>query len=249
MKANVIPWWYSTILHAIPRHSQTLAGTDWVEFYIWYSTVFHAISRHSQTLAGTDWVEFYMVFRDVPCYSKTFPDPWVLYGIPRYTMLFQGIPRPLWAPIEWSFIWYSMVFQGIPRPLRAPIEWSFIWYSAMFHAIPRHSQTLAGTDWEEFYMVFRDTPCYSKAFPDPCGHRLSGFLCDTPRCSTLFQGIPIPLLALISILDSTIFHALPMLLLCVSYAFPVFPDLFLCFSVLFLCFLKVEGVWWTSQKN
>ena len=131
-------------------------------------------------------------------------------------MLFQGIPRPLRAPIEWSFIYdiprYSMLFQGIPRPLQALIEWSFIWYSAMFRAIPRHSQTLAGTDWEEFYMVFHDTPCYSKAFPDPCGHQLSGVLCDIPLYSMLFQGIPRPLRAPIEWIFmwySTMFYAIP----------------------------------------
>ncbi len=39
-------------------------------------------------------------------------------------------------------------------------------------------------------MVFHDTPLYSKAFPDPCGHRLSLFFGGIPLYSLLFKGAP-----------------------------------------------------------
>ncbi len=40
-----------------------------------FRNLFHAIPSHSQTLEGTTCVAFYVVSRDIPCYSRLFPDP------------------------------------------------------------------------------------------------------------------------------------------------------------------------------
>ncbi len=144
-----------------------------------YFIAFLAISEHSnpcQNMKMSDsaafpdsWGQppclFYVVFHDSLVYSKAFAEPWGK----RWRECLHGIPRD------------SVLFQGIPRPLRAPMVSIFIWSSTIVHAISRHSQTLEGTDGVDFYAVFHDSPCYSKAFPDPWGHRRCRFLYGIPR--------------------------------------------------------------------
>ncbi len=178
VRRESISIWYSTIFHAIPRHSwdpcgyqgswfiydiprysipfqdipETRAGTE-IIIFILYSTIFHAIPRHSWDPCGYQGSRF-------------------LYDHPQYSMLFQGIPESL---VGTEGVYQFMVFHDIPyyskafqRPLRVPRELNFRWHCTIFHAIPRHSI-------------------------DPCGYRGSWSLYgipDIPWYSPIFHGIP-----------------------------------------------------------
>ena len=160
--------WYSTIFHAIPRHSWDPCGYGGSRFLydiLGYSMLFQGIP---ETLVGTKRVIVYMIFHNRPCYSKAFLSPlWVrresiFPRYSRYSMLFQGMPWTLQGidSVQFSTIfhdipWYSKACHG---PCRAPIPFIFLWYSTIFHAIPRHgllcskSLLLANSPGKSYYL-------------------------------------------------------------------------------------------------
>ena len=95
-----------------------------VSIFMWYSMIFHAIAGHSQTVEGTDGAD-------------------VLYGIPRYSMLFQGIQTlEGTGGVNFYMVFHDIACysKALERPLQAPREFAFIWHSMIFHAIPRRSR-------------------------------------------------------------------------------------------------------------
>ena len=133
---------------------ETLAGTKGVDFYM----VFHDIPCCSKALRRPLRAPRELIFTRYSTILHTIPrhprDPCghrgsrFSYGIPRYSMLFQGAPETLAGTEGVDFY---MVFHDIPcyptalqRPLQAPREFTFIWYSIIFHAIPRRSRAPCG---------------------------------------------------------------------------------------------------------
>ncbi len=121
---------FHMILHAIPCHSKPFpdpCGYHSCCFLYMIFPAFHAIPSHSQTLEGTNRFAF-------------------LYDIPRHSMLFQAIPRPLWLPIMSPF-------------------------HMMLHAIPCYSEPFLDPCGYQSCCLLCDIPaipCNSKPFPDPC---------------------------------------------------------------------------------
>ena len=146
---------YSMIFHSIPRHSRDPCGCRGSRFSYGITRYSIIVQGIPETLAGTEeslFILYSMIFHDIPRSSR---DPCgcqgscFLFGIPQYSIIFQGIPETHVGTegVDFYAVFprYSIVFQGIPR------------YSIRLQ-VPRASF---------FHMVFHDIPVYSKACQRP----------------------------------------------------------------------------------